>query len=724
MANPGFLRRARHLLPLVAVAGLLLIALFLVAGMDEERVGLARLNLLILVTTTCALLALLLVIGVRIIGLVRELRQRRAGARMRARLVAVFVALALPPVLIVYLFSLQFLDRTISGWLDTGAEPALADSIELGQLFLDLRTRQARNEMQRIVGRMPPAGDENRLLDYLFSNVSRAGPTGLTVLQPSGRVEALVHIDPQRMVADLPSAFALGQAGQGQRYSAAEATGEGLQIRVLMPLNEEAGESPQQLLQGIFPLPADFSDLATGIEQAYFRYENVAFLRQRLQQSLVLILSLVLGITALLAILLAFNAAGRLVRPIRELAEATETLRAGQFPATIDVPVRDEIGFLVESFNHMATALQDSQRKLESQRRYLQTLLGRMSAGVIAFDTQGRLETANLSAAAILEIDLEAYIGHDAGTLASELPQIAPLFELVAQHAARGSQTWHQEIRLEQPERTRALVCRGSLLPSVDDENDGGHVVVFDDVTMLDQAQRQAAWAELARRLAHEVKNPLTPIRLAAERLQLRLADHLDEDQGRLLERATGTIINQVDALRRLVDAFGDYTGPGGGKREPFALKPLIQSVVDLWSAGNTGVRFRLDLQHGRISPVGDEGQFQQILNNLVRNAREAHPRASPLITIRSGVEQKTTGPRIVITVDDDGPGFDSTILERAFEPYATTKPRGTGLGLAIVRRSINQMGGEIEARNIDEGGARLKMELPAQQSGGHGPEA
>ncbi|MFU8876858.1 MAG: ATP-binding protein [Wenzhouxiangellaceae bacterium] len=716
MATAGLLKRAWRLLPLVTVAGLLLIALFLVAGMDQEGPGLARLNLLILLLTAGALLVLVLVITLRMARLLRQLREGLPGARMRARLVAVFVALALPPVVIVYLFSLEFLDRTISGWFDTGAEPALADSIELGQLFLDLRTRQARSQMQRLAERMPTNADEEQLLNYLFANISRAGPTGLTLLQPSGRVEALVDIDPQRMVADLPSAFALGQAAQGQQYSAAEAVDGDLRIRVLTPLAAAPGEASGQILQGIFPLPPEFSGLATGIEQAYFRYENVSFLRQRLQQSLVLILSLVLGITALLAIVLAFNAASRLVRPIRELAEATEILRAGEFPETIDVPGRDEIGFLVESFNRMATALHDSQKKLESQRQYLETLLGRMSAGVVAFDAEGRLETANQSASSILEVDLGQFTGTDADTLAARLPQLAPLFDLVARHAADGNRSWHEEIRLEQPERTRALVCRGSVLPAPDN-GPGGHVVVFDDVTMLDQAQRQAAWAELARRLAHEVKNPLTPIRLAAERLQLRLSQQLEGDPARLLERSTGTIISQVDALRRLVDAFGDYTRPGGGRREPFELQPLIDGVVDLWSAGDTGVRFELALEHGEHRAVGDEGQFQQVLNNLVRNAREAHPEASPTITIRSAIGTDPEGRRLVVIFEDDGPGFDPAILERAFEPYATTKTHGTGLGLAIVRRILGQMGGEIDAGNRPDGGARLTITLPLESN-------
>lgn len=720
MAARSLLSRFARLLPLASVAGLLLAALFLVASVEQESSRLGSMTLAVLLLTGVALLVLLVAIGQRMIRLVRDLRAEAPGARLRARLVAVFIGLALPPVVVVYLFSLEFLGNTVEGWFDTGAEPALADSIDLGQMFLDLRTRQARDQLARIAAGMPRLGDEDELLDYLFARVSSSGPTELTLLTPSGRVENLVHIDPQRMVSDLPSAFALNQAARGDEYSAAEAGERGLRIRVLVPVQAVPGRTPEHILQGIFPLPQNFSELATSIEQAYFRYENVAFLRERLQQSFILILSLVLGITVLLAMLLAFNAARRLVRPIRDLAQATELMREGEFPEMLDVASRDELGFLVESFNSMALQLGRTQRQLESQRHYLETLLGRLSAGVIAFDSRGRLSAANQSASDILGVELDQFQGREIGHLRDRLPALGELFDLVAQRMRAADDPWRQEVKLERADQALALVCRGSTLPDSNDPQRTGHVVVFDDVTMLDQAQRQAAWAELARRLAHEVKNPLTPIRLAAERLRLRLGDDPDPTRARLVERATGTIINQVDSLRRLVDAFGDYSRPGNNRREPLDIEPLIDAVVDLWSAGDTGVRFELDLEHGNARPVGDPGQIQQVLNNLVQNAREAHPEHKPLLSIRSRIRSGSEDHDwLELSIADDGPGFDAEILPQAFDPYASTKPRGTGLGLAIVQRIVVQMGGRIEALNDPDGGARIRLLLPLRPGDG-----
>ena len=721
MAIRKFVKRIARILPLAVVAGVLLTALFLVAGVEREAAQLGRLSLLIFLLTGLALIALVCVILYRLARLVRRVRDQQPGAKLRARLVAVFIALALPPVLIVYLFSVEFLSETVEGWLDVGTETALADSIAISQMLIDTHTRAASEQLAEIAARLP-LQNEDEQVRYLFRLLRAAGPVELTVLNSVGQVQTLVHVDPARLVADLPSTFALAQAVRGQEYAAAEPVdadpGEtGLQVRVLTPLE---GADNTLILQGIFPLPTGFSTLAGNIEQSYFRHENVAFLRDRLQQSFILILTLVLAITALLAMLLAFNAANRVVRPISDLAGATELMRSGQFPEELAVSSRDELGFLVESFNRMAHELNRVQQQLETQRHELETLLSRLSAGVMAFDDQRRLSRHNDSAADILGIDLEPMVGCTLEQLIEQWPALQPLFATLAEKIDRPGPDWRQEIKLEQSDRVLALVCRGSRLPGQDKLNQG-HVVVFDDVTMLDQAQREAAWAELARRLAHEIKNPLTPIRLAAERLQIRIADELEGDARDLLMRATGTIINQVDSLRQMVDAFGDYSRPSHTKQQPLDIHALIRETVELWTTGDSGINFELDLEPAAAprKPLGDPGQFRQVLNNLVRNAREAHPRSSPEIGIRTRVETEKQTEGLSIEVLDNGPGFQADILPKIFEPYVTTKQRGTGLGLAIVYRIIDEMGGRIQAGNRDQGGGRIQIWLPLSNAAG-----
>ncbi|MEM7053080.1 MAG: ATP-binding protein [Pseudomonadota bacterium] len=715
MAIRQYLKRFARILPLAVVVGVLLTALFLVAGVERETAQLGRLSLFIFLLTGIALLALVCVILYRLARLIRRVRSGQPGAKLRARLVMVFVALALPPVVIVYLFSAEFLSETIEGWLDVGTETALSDSIEISQMLIDTHTRAGSEQLADIAARLPLQSEQEQV-SYLFRLLRAAGPVELTLLDSAGQVQTLVHVDPARLVADLPSTFALAQAVRGQEYATVEpisanSAEPGLQVRVLTPVE---GTDNTLILQGIFPLPEGFSTLAGNIEQAYFRHENVAFLRDRLQQSFVLILTLVLAITALLAMLLAFNSANRVVRPISDLAGATELMRAGHFPEELAVNSRDELGFLVESFNRMARELNRIQQELETQRQELETLLSRLSAGVMAFDHKHRLTRHNDSAAEILGIDLAPLAGSTLAELIEHRPALQALFATIEEKIDRPGQDWRQEIKLEQSERTLALVCRGSKLPGPNDQTHG-HVVVFDDVTMLDQAQREAAWAELARRLAHEVKNPLTPIRLAAERLQLRVADELEGDARDLLQRATGTIINQVDALRQMVDAFGDYSRPSRKTRQPLDIHKLIHATVELWTTGDSGIRFTLELNADirQRPPLGDAGQFGQVLNNLVRNAREAHPQASPEICIRTGLETEKASDSLLLQIDDDGPGFQAEILPNVFEPYVTTKQRGTGLGLAIVHRMIDEMGGRIQAQNRTTGGGRISIWLP-----------
>lgn len=703
------LRRALRAIPLVAVLAILLSSLYLVSSVEQEATQLGRAAFWVFVTTVVALLILVLVIIGRLWRLIQRLRRGEPGSRLTARLVTLFIALALPPVVVLYLFALEFLSDTISGWLDVEAEQALADAIELGQMFMDVRSREVRLQVGRIGDELAVADDE-RWFDQLLRHVSSAGPTDLAVLDASGRALVAVSIDPLRLAADIPTSFALAQAMEAQEYATAEPADGELQIRVLRRLDSPGLGAPPRILQAIYPLPSDFTVLAGSIEQAYFRYQNISFLRGRLEQSLVLILSLVLLLTAFLAMLLAFNAARRLTQPVRDLALATEELTAGRFPHELPVTSRDELGFLVNSFNTMTRELSASRRELETQRRYLEIVLGRLSAGVLAVDREGRLSAFNESAGRILELDAERDRQSDLTSLAEQRPDLRPLLELVTARAGSSTLDWRQEIQLGDPSRPLVLVCRGSELPA----ETGGHVVVFDDVTVLDQAQREAAWAEVARRLAHEVKNPLTPIQLAAERLQYKLEGELGEQQRQLLSKTTTTIRAQVETLKRLVDAFGDYARPTPMRRESVDPAALVSEVIDLYSSGDLPVRFETDIAPDVGSIQADAGRLRQILLNLVRNAQEAQPEGRP--TVRIGLATRSHEQRdgIELSIADDGPGFAAEVLDRVFEPYVTTKTRGTGLGLAIVRRIVDEHGGRIR---IDNGstGAEICIWLPRE---------
>ncbi len=712
-------------LPLVAGLVLLLSALFLIADVKEGSDRFARHYILVLVLTIVALVVMLTSIGGRLIKLYTQVRKETPGARLSARMVRTFLILAIPPALIVYLFSIQFLNETIDGWFDVKVESALADSIELGQRFLDMQTLQARNQVRRLANDID-LNPGNQLATQLLRRVSAAGPTELSVMDQQGQILRTANIDPNLLEHNRPGDFALMQANETGTYAAAEPAADGrLQVRVLTKLPNPTG-SNIRLLQAVYPLPADFISLADNIQSEYDRFQRVDYLRDSLKQSFILILSLVLMITVLLAILAGFNAARRMVRPISELAEATESVAGGDLDRVITARQHDELGFLVHSFNLMTAELkragrenEESRALLQRQREYLQTVLSRLSAGVMSFDGDGRLITSNDSSSNILAVPLDELEGCTLTEIAHKQPPIQVLAERIKQAISNSEVNWRDELKLSRDGRPLVLMCRGTQLPDYNDQP-AGLVVVFDDVTVLDQAQREAAWAEAARRMAHEVKNPLTPIRLSAERLQYKLAKKLDDKDQAFLQQATDTIVNQVDALKKLVDAFGDYAqdtatnvglGQGRGKLD---LNALITEVAGMYSDPQRPELISLQLAADNPLISGNSGQLRQLLHNLIRNALEAMgSQAEAKLVLSSHIDTKQTPPVQVLRLIDNGPGLAAEVRDRLFQPGVSTKANSSGLGLVISHKIVSSHQGSIQLSHADSGGVIVEVRLP-----------
>jgi nitrogen fixation/metabolism regulation signal transduction histidine kinase len=738
-AAPNRARRTRRLLfrtlPLVALLAALLVSLFLVSGVQKED-GDASLDdsyLWVLVVTVAALVILVWSIGYRLLGLARNVRSGAPGARLAARWVRNFLALSMPPALIVFFFSAWFLSSTIDSWFDVRVEAALADSLELGQEFLDTRTLEVRNQLRETLDELSLLQEDGELLrQALLQRVRAAGPTELSLMETDGTLVATANINALTGLPERPGDFALVQAVEQGEYTAAEPTADGgLQIRVMQLLPTAFPGGSPRLLQAIYPLPPDITTLAGSIEREYYRYQNVSYLRQSLKQSFLLILTLVLLLTILLAILAALNAARRMVSPLSSLSTATREVAAGDFGRKVAVGPRDEIGFLVDSFNQMTEALksasqsaEESRAELQAQREFLETVLANLSSGVLTLDDEGRLITVNAACVRILglpeEIARELANNRPAGraleSLGERLPYLEPFVGSIREQGGRGQDDWQLEIRLDRPGTPLVLLMRGTRLPllTADGAAPGhGQVVVFDDVTILNRAQRDAAWAEVARRLAHEVKNPLTPIRLAAERLRMKLEQKLDGGDAAVLERASDTIVSQVEALRRLVDAFGDYAREPEISREAIRLDDLVRDVVTLYRQGDPGLQFNLDLCEGPPGLAADGGRLRQMLHNLIRNAREASDTEAVSIDISSRVVENQGGTWLLLELRDDGPGFPAEVLERPFEPYVTSKSHGRGLGLAICRKIVSEHNGRITISNHSAGGARVDVLLP-----------
>lgn len=719
-------RLVLKVLPVAVALVALLASLILVSNVQQDASGLGQPYVWVLVLTIFALLVVLAAIIHRVLSLTKKVREHAPGAMLSARWVRYFLVLSLPPALIVYFFSAYFLTRTVDSWFDVGVEAALADSLELGQQFLENRKLEVRNQVRRLSREIDnPADDVSVVRRTLLANVSTAGPLELSIMEGDGRLVASANIN---MLADLPARpgnYALLQALDRGEYAAVEPVADGiLRIRVIqrLPYNVPGGQG--YLLQAIYPLPESITTLANEIEKEYHRYQNLSYLREPLKQSFILILSLVLLLTVLLAILAALSVARRMVTPISKLAQATREVAAGDLTYEIQAETRDELGFLVQSFNEMTEALtraseeaEDSRAQLQSQSEYLETVLGSLTTGVLTLDSKLKVVTVNAAAEQILGMPIGFFADQSLLERAETAPILAPLVELIRRQKGSGPAEWQREIRLRAHGRTLVLLVRGSRMGKEISQT-GGMVIVFDDVTVLNQAQREAAWAEVARRLAHEVKNPLTPIRLAAERLSMKLMSKLDSSDGAMLARATGTIVSQVEALRSLVDAFGDYAQEPQLERSSMALDQLIKDVVALYQHEDQRIEFHLKLIAGPPDLSADSGQIRQLLHNLIANSSEAVAKGEQVeVHIRTRLITQAGKKWLEIEISDRGPGYPQAVLEKPFEPYVTFKTTGSGLGLAICRKIVNEHDGRITIYNPSLGGACATIILPVESA-------
>jgi PAS domain S-box-containing protein len=725
--NKRVRRLVLRVLPVALALIVLLASLILVSNVQQDASGINSPYVWVLILTIFALVVVTAAIFHRVISLTRKVREHAPGAMLSARWVRYFLVLSLPPALIVYFFSAYFLTQTVDSWFDVGVEAALADSLELGQQFLDNRTLEVRNQVVRLRREIDNPGDDvDAVRRALLANVSTGGPLELSVMEGDGRLVASANIN---MLADLPERpgdYALLQALDRGEFAAVEEVADGiLRIRVIQRLAFDVTGGQDYLLQAIYPLPESITTLTSTIENEYLRYQNLSYLRESLTQSFILILSLVLLLTVLLAILAALNVARRMVTPISKLAQATREIAAGDLTYEIQAETRDELGFLVQSFNEMTEALtsaseeaEHSRLQLQSQSEYLETVLGSLTAGVLTVDNQQKVVTANAAAEEILGMPTGFFVGQSLSDRAEMTPFLAPLAELIWRQVKRGPAEWQREVRLQAHGQTLVLLVRGSRL---DEEisHVGGMVIVFDDVTMLNQAQREAAWAEVARRLAHEVKNPLTPIRLAAERLRMKLMDKLDEKDGKMLDSATGTIVSQVEALRSLVDAFGDYAQGPQLERKPVEIDHLLKEVVELYRHEDQRVKFHLKLVADPPALSADSGQIRQLMHNLVVNSSEAVARGKQAeVHIRTRLITQAGKKWLEMTISDRGPGYPEAVLEKPFEPYVTFKTTGSGLGLAICRKIVSEHDGRITIHNPAAGGACTTIILPIDSGG------
>jgi nitrogen fixation/metabolism regulation signal transduction histidine kinase len=691
----------RIFLALFAILCVVLLLLLAIASANTELF--ANHYPLLIGINVAATVALLIPIGIQLRRLKREYRQRLFGSRLKYRLVVMLALMAIVPGMMLYGVSIMFAVKSIDSWFDVRVDKALEGGLNLGRNVLDsigtdLLEKGRDMALTLAATHTPDARLLNRLREQAgIQSAALFSLNGNTLINSSNKLGSLLP--------PAPSLTQLHQARSSRGISVIEGDADsGLALRILVPVaGFDLGAEPR-VLQLIQTVPPSIAASTDAVAAAYRDYQSLQLAQNGLKRIYTLTLTFTLLVALFAALALAFLLAERLTQPLMILAEGTRAVAAGDFTPRAAWKSHDELGVLTRSFGDMTRQLDEARSQASRQQAYLESVLANLSAGVLAFDAGFCLRAANRGAGAILGSDLAALDK----TPLPQWPQHQAFATAVVAAFRDYDPEWQQQLEFENATGTpQTLLLRGSTLP----EADNGYVVVFDDISQLISAQRSLAWGEVARRLAHEIKNPLTPIRLSAERLQIKIADRLDNAGREILDHAIDTIVNQVDAMQRMVNNFRDYARTPPPVLAPLDLNALVRELMQLYEAG--AVLLKTSLAPKLPAVRADGSQIRQVLHNLIKNAREAldeHPPASGAAEII--VATRHEGRYAVMTVSDNGPGFSAQILARACEPYVTSKAKGTGLGLAIVKKILEDHKGELLLASCKNGGAEITIKL------------
>ena len=661
-------------------------------------------------------LGLMLLIGYQLVVLRRKLKERVFGSKLTLRLMVVFALMALVPGGLVYAISFQFLQSSIESWFDVRMDKALEGGLNLARSTLDSSLRELGQKAEGMAQSLATVqAAEPATLSRLREQY---GVEEATLFNQRGKVIAFAGTEAASLQPEFPGAAVLRQVRAQQPVRTIESVPErGLFLRVIVPVNVLTIAEDIRVLQVLQPVPAAVAQDARVVDQGWRDYQELTLARVGLKRIFGLTLTLAMLLTLFSSIALAFLLSERLSAPLSALAEATRAIAKGDYSRLNPVRSRDEFGVLTQSFNTMTRQIADAteamernQQQLENAKTYLESILSNLTSGVLTFDERHYLKTVNAMAYDILGVPAGAFHGLKLQDWTTHVATVSPFAEIVMKNfSSAASRQWEQQLEYRRHDGARTLLVRGTRLST---RGDTGYVVVFDDITHLAQAQRDAAWGEVARRLAHEIKNPLTPIQLSAERLQHKLLQKLPETDADVLKRATGTIVNQVTALKGMVDDFSQYARASRMTAEQVSLNDLVREVLVLYES--MGVPIEPRLAENIPSIAADPALLRQVLHNLIQNAIDALAGADqPRIVVSSTL----AGDGVTLSVRDNGAGIADAVLGRIFEPYVTTKPKGTGLGLAIVKKIVDEHHGHIVVENVKPHGAHVSIVLPLREA-------
>lgn len=700
----------KYLIILSVIAGTALLYLLSSNSVNTEVFSMNYYSLLAMMGLLAT--GLLGLVGYQIWRLREKLKNKVFGAKLTLRLVLFFTLIAVLPGILVYAVSVNFLSKSIESWFDVRVEKALEGGLNLGKSSLDNSLKELTKKTQ-FVALLFSEKNPEQFQNALTQLIDEGAAQETALFDTHGRMIAFAAID-NVLLPDIPGDALIKQVLEKGQYAAIEELPNksmGLRVLALVGTNSYSGEG--YILQFNQPVPKQVEADAETVQSVYRDYQELTLSRLGLKRLYGITLTLSLLVVLLTAISAAFFISERLGSSLEALAEGTRAVAQGDFTGRHPIRSSDELGALTGLFNQMTQQLADAKRASEQQRLevegakgYLESVLTHLSSGVLALDGEFRLRSVNTSAAHILGAPLQEMQRMTLQQIAEKYNLLTTFCQSITSAFAETSNgEWQRQIERISRNGMQILLIRGTRLPL---GADAGFVVVFDDISHLLQAERQSAWGEVARRLAHEIRNPLTPIQLSAERLQHKLSAKLDEADAKLLQRATQTIVSQVSAMKNMVSDFADYARGPVLKLTRLDLHRLIKEVLGLYEANS--VPISLKLSEGRAEISGDATRLRQVLHNLLQNSQDALAGvAMPRITLSSEVVQEEIHLRVL----DNGSGFSETALSRVFEPYMTTKTKGTGLGLAIVKKIIEEHGGRISVENHVNGGACVNIALP-----------
>jgi len=712
--------------PALILSLILLVALLLLSFAAQNTAKLADIYAPLLVINLVGIFVLLVLNLGSLYKLIKQVRSKVIGSRLTLRMVTMFSLLAFLPLIVVYYISIQFLSHGIDSWFDVRIEQAMSDATLLGQVSLKSLKEGQIETLIRYVPDVENTSDSLELISLLDRIRREEGYSETAMFTQNGRILASSSMQPGTLLPSQPGERVFTALDSNDAYAEQETGVDGSRIiRLAVIVPPSTVGMPPHVLQAIKPIPLRFANLESSINTAIGEYDRLLYLRGPIKFGFIMTLSLVSLMTLLLAVWTATFSARRLASPLRELAEGTQAVADGNYNTQLPVTSHDELGILIKSFNRMTQQIskarenaQQSQIKLVEQHTYLETVLGHLSSGVLSFDANQKLRTHNSRACEILDIEeLDTLYNKNILQLSLALAPLKDFFIILNEAILANQPEWNEEVTLFSSHGKQVLLCRGTRLPG-NQSGGSGYVFVFDDITVMLQAQRDAAWGEVARRLAHEIKNPLTPIQLSAERIRKKYLHTLDDSQKQTLDRATRTISEQVDSMKEMVNAFSSYAQPVSMNIHDVDLNQLLADVVELHKGHFGQVEVTLSLDDSIPPMMLDSGRMRQVFNNLIVNAVQAlenTENAKLLVSTQSGTGKNEK--IVTISVEDNGQGIQKELMEQLFEPYVTSKEKGSGLGLAIVKKIIDEHGGTIWAKNMKNGGSCFTIQLPVKMN-------